>query len=70
MYKMTKRGVQDNNVTYEFFCDSDQDLQNIDPHYITLGSTAIILNQGALSIYIANSNKEWIDIGASDEEEE
>lgn len=61
---MSKRGQQDNVVTYEFICDTDADLQNIDPKYITLGSVAIVL-QGAtgLGVYMANSTKEWIAIG-------
>jgi len=58
---MTKRGSQDNVVTYEHFCDTTADMANIDPKYITLGSVCIVL-QGAvgLEIYIANSSKEWI----------
>ena len=58
---MTKRGSQDNVVTYEHLCDTAADLQNIDPRYITLGSIAIILQgtSGGLEIYIADSNKQW-----------
>ncbi len=58
---MTKRGNQDNVVTYEHMCDTTADLANIDPHYITLGSIAIVLqgeNDG-MEIYIADSNKQW-----------
>ena len=44
-------------------CDSAEDLANIDPQYITLGSIAIVL-QGSdgLQVYMANSSKEWIAI--------
>lgn len=59
--KMTKRGALDNEVTYEFFCDTAADLQNIDPHYITLGSIAIVID--GPTIYIANSDKQWINFG-------
>lgn len=58
---MTKRGNADNIITYEHFCDTTADLQNIDPHYITLGSIAIVLKgENGIEIYLADSNKEWI----------
>lgn len=57
----SKRGAQDNIVTYEHICDTTEDLQNINPQYITLGSVAIVLQGDAgLEIYMATSNKEWI----------
>lgn len=58
---MTKRGTRDNIVTYEHICDTMEDLPNIDPAYITLGSTALVLNGegGGLEVYMANSAKEW-----------
>lgn len=61
MIKTTKRGSQDNAITYEHICDTTADLQNIDPKYITLGSVAIVLQgSGGLEMYMANSQKEWI----------
>lgn len=59
--KMTKRGSLDNEVTFEFFCDTANDLQNIDPEYVVLGSVAIVIE--GPQIYIANSNKEWVNFG-------
>ena len=57
----SKRGAQDNIVTYEHICDTTKDLQNINPQYITLGSVAVVLQGDAgLEIYMATSNKEWI----------
>ena len=57
----SKRGAQDNIVTYEHICDTTEDLQKIDPQYITLGSVAVVLQGNAgLEIYMATSNKEWI----------
>lgn len=57
----SKRGAQDNIVTYEHICDTTEDLQKIDPQYITLGSVAVVLQGDAgLEIYMATSNKEWI----------
>lgn len=60
---MTKRGSMDNVVTYEHICDTNADLANIDPSQITLGSVAIILQgTNGLEVYIANSNKQWINL--------
>lgn len=60
-HKMTKRGAQDNEVTYEFMCDTTEDLANLDPKYITLGSIAVVLQgNNGLEVYIATSNKEWV----------
>lgn len=60
---MTKQGSLDNAITYEHICDAAEDLQNIDPQKITLGSIAVVLQgESGIEIYIANSNKEWIAI--------
>lgn len=60
---MTKRGQQDNIVTYEHICDTPADLENIDPQYITLGSVCIIIEgTTGLEIYLANNNHEWVDM--------
>ena len=66
---MSKRGQQDNVVTYEHICDTSDDLVTIDPAYITLGSVAIVLEGNAgLEVYMANSNKEWISLIGSKEQ--
>lgn len=60
---MTKRGSQDNIVTYEHICDTSADLENIDPRYITLGSIAVVLHgTSGLEFYMADSNKEWVSV--------
>lgn len=60
---MSKRGQQDNVVTYEHICDAPEDLENIDPQYITLGSVAIVLqDEGGLGVYMATSEKQWISL--------
>ena len=58
---MTKRGSQDNIITYEHFCDTTEDMQNIAPEYITLGSVCVVIKgeNDELEIYLADSNKEW-----------
>ena len=58
---MTKRGQQDNIVTYEHICDTHEDMANIHPSYITLGSVCIVVQDiaGGLGVYIANTRKQW-----------
>ena len=71
--KLTKRGKLDNEITYEFVCDTPADLQAIDKQYIVLGSTAIVLEGDVgFEVYMANSQKQWINIngGTTAEEEE
>lgn len=63
---MTKRGNLDNVVTHEFVCDTTADLQTIEPEYITMGSVAIVIQgDSGLEVYMANSKKEWINLGTS-----
>ena len=67
---MTKRGSQDNIITYEFMCDTVADLANIEPKYITMGSVAIVIEgESGLEVYMANSKKQWITISASVDED-
>ena len=58
---MTKRGSADNVITYEHYCDTMADREKIDPQYITLGSTCIVVEgeSGELEAYIAKSDKTW-----------
>lgn len=67
MNVMTKRGSLDNIVTYEHFCDSKADLDNIPKSQITLGSTAIVLQDenDSMGVYLATSQKEWVEISTS-----
>ena len=64
---MTKRGNQDNVVTYEHYCDTNADLANIPKNQTTLGSTAIVLKDenDELGIYIAGSDKQWVPVAMS-----
>lgn len=67
-YKMTKSGSLDNEVTNEFFCDTADDLANIPTSLVNLGSIAVVLD--GMEVYIANSNKEWLSMTPTEEEEE
>lgn len=63
MTQMTKRGQVDNVLTYEHICDTTEDLNTIDPKYITLGSIAIVLKGATgLEVYMATSDKEWVSL--------
>ena len=64
---MSKRGQQDNVVTFEHICDYIEDMDSIDKRYATLGSVAIILHP-VLSVYMADSEGEWCSLmGGSSE---
>lgn len=63
----SKRGSQDNVLTYEHICDESADLNKIDPHYITLGSVAIVVD--TMEVFIANSQKQWKSMTPVAEEE-
>lgn len=64
MNVMTKQGSLDNQVTYEHYCDTQDDLINIPQDQISLGSTAIVIkdsnNNNEINVYIANFDKQWI----------
>lgn len=58
---MTRVGSDDNVITYEHYCDTTQDMANIDPKYITLGSICVVVKgtNDELEVYMADSNKNW-----------
>lgn len=56
---MSKRGSEDNVITYEHYCDTIEDRDQIDPKYITLGTTCIVITNQGVEAYIADSNKQW-----------
>lgn len=59
----SRRGQLDNVATYEFICDTKDDLAAIDPRNITLGSVAIVLKgESGLEVYMSTSDKEWISL--------
>ena len=59
-YAMTKQGSLDNCVTYEFICDTIEDMNAIENRYRTIGSIAIVLSgSSGLEVYITGSDKQW-----------
>lgn len=67
-YKMTKRGSLDNETTNEFICDNVEDLAQIAPSSINLGSVAIVIE--GMQVFIAGSDKQWNSITPVVEENE
>ncbi len=65
-YAMTKQGSLDNCITYEFICDTLEDMNAIENRYRTIGSVAVVLQgeSGGMEAYIAGSNKQWNNLGA------
>lgn len=65
-YAMTKRGSLDNEITYEFICDTIADMNSIEPNYRTIGTVAIVLSgeSEGLEVYIAGSDKQWSSLSA------
>ena len=60
---ISKVGQRDNVVTYEHICDTRADMEKIEPRYITLGSTCIVLaGESGMEVYMADSDKEWHDL--------
>ena len=62
---MTRCGSIDNVLIYEHYCDTKEDMANIDPKYINLGSICIVVKgtNDELEIYMADSNKQWSSLG-------
>lgn len=65
-HKMTKRGNVDNIVTYEHFCDTKEDMADINPNEINLGSVCVVLEDesenNTLQFYLAKSDKTWTKV--------
>lgn len=60
---ISKVGQRDNVVTYEHICDTRADMSKIEPRYITLGSTCIVLSgENGMEVYMADSTHEWHDL--------
>lgn len=66
MHITTKRGSQDNIITYEHFCDKKADMDTIEKKEITLGSVCVVLKDesqnNTLQFYLAQSDKTWIRV--------
>lgn len=62
MFTLVSRGgYVVNNATYEYMCDTKEDLEKIPHNKINQGSIAIVIEEG-LKVYMANSKDEWIEV--------
>lgn len=61
MYYLSREGNLVNHSTNNFMCDTVEDLQNIPKKDIFLGATAVVLEGDILKLFIANSDKEWVE---------
>lgn len=52
-----------NRATYQYICDSVEDLENIPKNKMNLGSTALVITEGELKVFAVNGKDEWIEIG-------
>lgn len=59
MWIISKKNDITNRTNIEFMCDTFDDINAIPKEKITMGSIAIIIN--TQQIFIANSNKEWVE---------
>lgn len=62
MHKLMKENDNSNIPIYEHICESVEDLDTIPKDQINFGSIAIVLEETAVSFYMANSKKKWIKL--------
>lgn len=66
MNVLVKSGNECNVVTYKHFCDTTEDMKNIDPRKINLGSSCVVINgSGGINTYLADSSKQWHLVNSS-----
>lgn len=63
MYILSKNGdYVVNRATYEYMCDSIEDLDKIPKEKITLGSTAIVICEGGIKVFFADGQDNWVEV--------
>lgn len=62
MHKLLKENNNSNIPIYEHICETTADLENIPKDQINFGSIALVLADGAVEFYIANSKRKWIKV--------
>lgn len=51
-----------NRATYEYMCDSVEELENIPKDKMNLGSTALVITEGELKVFICNGEDKWVEV--------
>ena len=62
MHKLLKENNNPNIPIYEHICETIADLENIPKNQINFGSIALVLSDGAIDFFIANSKRKWIKV--------
>lgn len=63
MFYMTRYGDESTNrATYEYYSDDINDLEKIPKNKINLGSYVVVIQDSGLKVFMANSDKEWIEV--------
>lgn len=64
MFKLYKNGdYAVNNATFDYVCDSVEDLMSIPKNRSTLGSTAIVIDkEEGIRVFVCDSNDNWVEV--------
>lgn len=63
MYALLKDGKYVvNRANYEYMCDSVEDLEKIPKDRINLGTSALVITEGELKVFMANGKDEWVEV--------
>ena len=58
---ITKQGMEENSFTWEYYCDTYEDLNSIEQENITIGSYCTLLQgENGVEIYAGDGNHQWI----------
>ena len=63
---ITKQGIEENSFTWEYYCDSYEDMNSIAQENVTIGSYCTLLNgENGVEIYAGDGNHQWVLITPS-----
>ena len=63
---ITKQGIEENSFTWEYYCDTYEDMENIAQENVTIGSYCTLLNgENGVEIYAGDGNHQWVLITPS-----
>lgn len=63
---ITKQGIEENSFTWEYYCDTYEDMESIAQENVTIGSYCTLLNgENGVEIYTGDGNHQWVLITPS-----
>ena len=63
---ITKQGIEENSFTWEYYCDTYEDMESIAQQNVTIGSYCTLLNgENGVEIYTGDGNHQWVLITPS-----